>query len=382
MARTVSWDELRELAAFRAEKGCAISVYLGLDPSVAATAGDVRTRVNSLLDEAAKSDAATDDALTHDEKQGIRADLERIRRFLEHELDRDGAHGVALFCAGLDGLWQAIPLVAAVRDEVHVDRRLRVAPLVALVGRGDGALVVMLSREQGRFFRLRAGQLEEVTDMSDEQPRRHDQGGWSQARFQRHVDKLASEHLREVAEHLDKLVRRSHGGLQVVVAAPEETWAEFQTLVSHEVERAVAGWTAAEAHATPAELREVAAGVLERARAERERELLDRWREGAGRNGRATGGWDETLSAASDARVETLVVSAAGADRHAWSCPECGRASAEAGECPLDGTPMRARDSGRDLAVQQTLVHGGTVWVVEHAPDLDPVGGIGALLRF
>ncbi|MBD0318468.1 MAG: hypothetical protein ICV71_08070, partial [Thermoleophilia bacterium] len=209
MARTVSWDDLRELATFRAERGCAISVYLGLDPSVAATAGDVQTRVNSLLDEAAKSHTATDDGLTHDEKQGIRTDLERIRRFLEHELDRDGAHGVAVFCAGLDGMWQAIPLVDPVQDEVHVDRRLRVAPLAGLVGRGEGALVVMASREQGRFYGLRGGQLEEVTDLTDEQPRRHDQGGWSQARFQRHVDKLASEHLREVAEHLDKLVRRA-----------------------------------------------------------------------------------------------------------------------------------------------------------------------------
>ena len=34
MAEVVSWDHLRELAAFRAEKGCAISFYvnLGLNP--------------------------------------------------------------------------------------------------------------------------------------------------------------------------------------------------------------------------------------------------------------------------------------------------------------------------------------------------------------
>ncbi|MBD0291678.1 MAG: hypothetical protein ICV74_10525, partial [Thermoleophilia bacterium] len=220
------------------------------------------------------------------------------------------------------------------------------------------------------------------TDLTDEQPRRHDQGGWSQARFQRHVDKLASEHLREVAEHLDKLVRRAHGNVQVVVAAPEEAWAELRTLFSREVERALAGWTAAEAHASPADLREIAAGVLERARAGRERELLDRWREGAGRNDRATSGWEETLAAASDARVETLLVAGAAADRAAWSCTRCGRASAEPGNCPLDGTEMHALDSARDLAVQQALVHGGTVWVVEQSPDLDPVGGIGALLRF
>ncbi len=36
---TVSLEGLRELAAFRAENGCAISLYLDLDPSIVPTAG-------------------------------------------------------------------------------------------------------------------------------------------------------------------------------------------------------------------------------------------------------------------------------------------------------------------------------------------------------
>ena len=54
MAGTVTWERLRELAAFRAESGCAISLYLNLDPSVAPTAGDAATRINSLLAEGEK----------------------------------------------------------------------------------------------------------------------------------------------------------------------------------------------------------------------------------------------------------------------------------------------------------------------------------------
>ena len=51
MAETVTWDGLRELAAFQAEKGCAISLYVDLDPSIAPTAGDADARVSSLLNE-------------------------------------------------------------------------------------------------------------------------------------------------------------------------------------------------------------------------------------------------------------------------------------------------------------------------------------------
>jgi peptide chain release factor subunit 1 len=264
---------------------------------------------------------------------------------------------------------------------VRVNRRLYVAPLVPLVGRGDGALVVVASREEGRFYRLRDGRLEEVTDLSDEQPRRHDQGGWSQARFQRRVDELAADHLREVAEELDRLVRRAHGNVEVVVFSPEESWAEFSGHLSQHVRKALAGWSAGEAHASAAELLERATPILEQSRAARERELLERWREETGRSGRAAAGWEATLQAASDARVEILLVSD-GADRVAWRCPACGRASAREGTCPLDGTPMEQLEKGVDAAVHQTLVHGGTVWVAEHSQDLDPVEGIGALLRF
>ena len=58
MAETVTWDGLRELAEFRAEKGCAISLYLDLDPSIAPTAGDADARVSSLLDEGERSAGA------------------------------------------------------------------------------------------------------------------------------------------------------------------------------------------------------------------------------------------------------------------------------------------------------------------------------------
>jgi peptide chain release factor subunit 1 len=319
--------------------------------------------------------------LTHEQRAGLKTDFDRIRRYFEREFVRDGARGVAVFSASLDDVWSPIPLIETVDDEVWVDRRLYLAPLVPLVGRGDGALVVVVSREQGRFYRLRAGRLEEVANLSDEQPRRHDQGGWSQARYQRHVDELAADHLRDVADELDRLVRRSHGNVDVVVFSPEESWAEFSDHLSHHVASALAGWTAGEAHASPPELLELAMPILEQARVERERELLERWREETGRSGRAAAGWEDTLQAASDARVDVLLVSD-GADRVAWRCPACGRASATEGACPLDGTPMEQVEKGLDAAVHQTLVHGGTVRVAQHGQDLDPVEGIGALLRF
>ena len=378
MAATVSWDQLRDLAGFRARKGCAISIFLDLDPTYAATAPEMSTKINSLLDTAEKRYAAQRDRLTHEEREGLKADFERIRRFFDTDFNRDGARGFALFCAGFDRVWRTLPLPEPVRDSVGIGPTFSLAPLASLVGR-DGAIVAVVGRERGELFRLRAGRLREVVDRTEEEPGRHDQGGWSQARYQRHIENLVFKHLRGVAEELDALQRRS--GADVVVVSSEETRAEFARLLSKEVESAVVGWTQAEAHAGPPELLAVVKPVLEEARARREEQKLERWREEAGRGGRAAVGWGETLESASDGRVETLLFQE-DAHRPAWECPKCGRASAEPGECPLDGTPFEARDDGLDLALQRTLTHGGSAWAVRQHHDLEPVEGIGALLRF
>ena len=130
-----------------------------------------------------------------------------------------------------------------------------------------------------------------------------------------------------------------------------------------------------------ADLLEAARPILEEWHSRQEREAAERWREESGRGGRATAGWHETLEAASDARVELLLFQPR-ADRSAWQCPQCGRVSADGGPCPLDGTRMEERDDGLNLAVHQALAHGGSVLALRHHQDLEPVEGIGALLRY
>ena len=380
MAATVTWEKLRELARFRVEKGVAVTFYLGLDPSVAPTAADADTRFKSLLDEGERQLSTGRGELTHEQREALKADFERIRRYFDEEFNRDGTHGLAIFAAGLDNFWSSLPLADAAGDEVKVASQFYLAPLVPLVGKGDGALVAFVSRERGDVYRLSSGRLEEVADLSEEMPGQHDQGGWSQARYQRHIDEQVGDHMRRVADALAGHARRMQGS-PIVVVGGETIRADFEALLNQETRATLAGWASAEAHASPAELLEVSLPVLDEWRARREGELIERWREEAGRNGRAAGGWSETLEAASDGRVEQLLYQE-GANREAWQCPSCGRAQSADGNCPLDGTRMELRSEGLDLAIHQTLAHGGTVCAVLHHRELDSVDGIAALLRF
>jgi peptide chain release factor subunit 1 len=375
MAVPVTWEMLRDLAGFRSQSGCALSLYLGLDPSESPTPQAIDTRLNSLLSEVEKEHLGN--GAEGRRKREIRADLERIRDWWNTDFDRDGARGLAVFASATDDLWRVVPLPGPVRDRVEVDRDLSLVPLVPLVGRQEGALVAVMNRERGQVFRFRAGRLEEILDGSDEVPGQHDQGGWSQARYRRHIEKLVIEHLKTVGGEIDKRVRRARGP-QLVIVAPEELRGEIEAALSNDTKEVVVGWAQADAYATPAELLEVVRPVFDHALALREQEALERWREEIGKNARAAAGWHDTLAAVSDARVEQLLA-AEGADRAAYRCPECDRAVAEAGSCPLDGATLEERD-GLDLAVHHTLAQGGTVVTV--GGDLLGGEGIGALLRF
>jgi peptide chain release factor subunit 1 len=380
MAEAVSWDGLRELAEFRAEKGCAISFYLDLDPRTTPTAGDAATRMSALLTDGERHAETNYRGLTHDQRLALKQDFSRIRDYFTNEFQRDGAHGAAIFSAGMDNVWRPRALIESVPDRVRVGREFHLAPLVPLVGRGEGAIVAFVARERGQLFRFRAGRLDEILDRTDDVPGRHDQGGWSQARFQRHIEKLVAEHLKEVAEELDRRVRRMRSP-KVIVVSSEETRSEFEELVSSATKSALVGWTSADAHASAQKLLELTSPILDAARAREEAALIDRWREEAGRGGRAAAGWADVLEAASDARVEVLLYEE-GTDHEAWQCPACGRLSATGGQCPLDGTETDRRDDGLDLTEHQTVAHGGTVWAVTAHEDLGPVEGVAALLRY
>jgi peptide chain release factor subunit 1 len=378
MATVVTEGLLRELAAFHAANGCAISIYVDLDPSAAATIPAEKAKFHARVDEAKKKADARARDRGRDCRYALAADFQRIREWGDNEFDRDGARSLAVFASSADGLFRVVPLLEPVADGWQVGPQLWIAPLAGQLGRGEGALVAVVSRERGVVYRLHEGKLEELADETEAVPGQHDQGGWSQARYQRHIENIVLRHLKTVGEEIDRTVHNRHP--HVVVIAPDEMRSELESKLSHEAREAIVGWLNADANANEVELLELARPLIDEAQAREDEAILERWQAERGRGGKVAAGWKQTLDAASDARVEILVL---GEDaRHqAWSCPKCGRASADGGKCPLDGTKLEPRDDAVDLAIHHTVLHGGS-FVSFGAGALNDADGIGAILRF
>src|SRR3954451_25360415 len=170
----MTWEQLRELAGFRAEKGCAISVYVDLDPSEVPTPPDVETKVNSVLAAAERQLDERKSKLGRDQREGLKKDLERIRQWFDDGFDRQGVRGIGVFAAGLDNFWATLAVPDPVPDEVRIGNDLYHAPLAKVAGR-DGGLVAFIGRERGQVWRLRGGQLSEVADLTTDAPNQHSQ---------------------------------------------------------------------------------------------------------------------------------------------------------------------------------------------------------------
>ncbi len=370
-------EEFRELASFQAVNGVVLSLYFGFDPAVTLTGDEVATRLGSLLEHAKRTGAEVSERQGHAARLAFDADLERARKEV---LRRLGPASVACFADSADGLWRAYEVRGPLPDLAEVRPSPYLVPLVAAPAE-ERAIVAAVGRERGEIFELRNGRLEQVADLSEDQPRRHRDGhAWQQPSLERHVDELARAHLRRVATNLDALLRGWRGA-RLVLAGEQEHIAALLALLSQDARTAVAGVVHPEAHAGPTDLLSLALSVLERRRQDNESELVERWGEAAGSADRAVHGWADTLAAASDGRIELLLFRD-GVTRGAFACRACGRASASAGNCPLDGQPLEECADGLDLAVRLTLTHGGEARAVRHREDLDPAGGIGALVRF
>ena len=246
-------------------------------------------------------------------------------------------------------------------------------------------LVAVVGRERGHIYELRDGRLEEVVDRTEEAPGRHDQGGWSQARYQRSVDEDVQDHLRNVAEAVFvRVKRRSFDHL--LIGGPVDAVNDFEDKLHQYLRERLAGRFEVDVENTkPDEVRQAAAPAMEKLDREREREALDRLQEGVSKGGRGAAGIDDVLSALNERRVETLLMSQ-GFTVSGCTCPQCNSVySLNGGACPADGTELDCRDDVIESAVHLALEQSAGVLVVrdeEHANELRSHGGIAAVLRF
>jgi peptide chain release factor subunit 1 len=376
MSRATS-ETLDRLAKQAWNGGKVLSVYLDLDPSSFATAGARDTQITSLLSEAERLVEDHQGA----EKKALRKDLELVRQFLTFEDNwAKNARALAIFCSSRQGLFEVLDVPFRLDSRVSIGSSPLLGPLREDLY-PDKWCVLLVNRRTARIFSGAPDSLRQVGEVTDRVHRQHDQGGWSQARYARSVEKSMKDHLTHVAEALFDLQKKRRFDHLAVGAMPE-LWPEVEARLHSDLLKILAGRIELDVENSSAEeVGEELKKLVAIREHQKEKEMLERLRQEIGTGDRAAAGLEQVLDCLNEARVETLLV-AEGFETSGVACPNCGWLAISGSECPLDGSFLEREPDLVSKAAERTISRSGEVHVVRYHPDLQALGSIAALLRF
>lgn len=154
------------------------------------------------------------------ERQSLDKDLERIASFLENDL-QPAANGVAVFACSAGEMFETVQLTAPIeRHWLYIGDTPHLYPLARIDSKYPRYAAVVADTNSARIMVFATGELESQRDVNGEKTRRSSQGGWSQARFQRHIENYHLQHVKEVIDALERIVQLE-GITQIVTAGDE-----------------------------------------------------------------------------------------------------------------------------------------------------------------
>lgn len=299
---------MRRVAEVESTDAPVLSVYLDLRPE--AHGGDPGRR-NDLV---VLRDRLREIRRDHEEHtpagDSLRADVERLERFLDEEADAlREAEGLAIFACHAAGLWETLAVPVPFETSVSVGPTVDLFGLAGMLDEWRSAVVAVVDTNTCRLFVTRYGSLAERPgpDEPGDEHRRHSQGGWSQARYQRHIDTQDRRFAREAAEAIDQLVRRERAQ-HLVLAGDERAISVLEPELSEAARAVLEHVERVSLHAGEDEVAGEVAPVLAALRVAEEQDAADRALAGWRAGDLGTVGVDRVAEALERGQVHELVI--------------------------------------------------------------------------
>jgi peptide subunit release factor 1 (eRF1) len=294
-----------------------------------------------------------------------------------------------VFCDDSRNFFWHRNLKISLQSSVHLQHRPHLRPLFEARDEFERYGVILTDRARARLFIVVMNTIEEVRDtLAEAEVRQFDASGTdqllSQMSFQRKADEHARQHLKKVADEMDK-VAQSYRLDRLVLAGTSEVVAELRSLLSERLKKSVVGSLAMPIEAGVGEILEETVQIQERFERKGEVELVGKLLTSAAKNQLAVVGSLATLEALIEARIRQLVYSEH-FSAQGGECSECGALFERLlSRCPRCSGSVRVIEDLLDSALVKVVSEGGMVEQVrgEAAEELMRGGaGIGAFLRF
>ena len=364
--------ELRELQSIPLSYPF-LSIYLDVGHTQE-SAENIRVFVKSRLRQA-QADAPTTRDRSYLETDGrhVMAYLEDVIRA---RVERK-SQGLAVFACARQKLFQVVSSPEPFGSLFVVADRPYLEPLRSRGNSAPRLLACLVDSRSARILELRAEGVQQRSEIQNDVMRRHHQGGWSQMRYQRHVDDQIDHHHREVAAAFTHLSDREPH-VPVVIAGPEQVVAAFRAHLPQRVQQRIIAGLPVALKSDEREILERIVDSVGRGEEVRQERELERQIDEALTPARGARGTEEVLQAANEHAIRRLFVSSAFAAR-GWRCQSCGALGSHVPlMCPFCTGSVEGTDLRPEL-VAKVLTSGGEVAALPSA--LNPQLGVVALLR-
>ena len=369
-------NQLDELAAFEPTGYPFISLYLNLQPDQHG-----RDNFESFVRKEfkAKAKAFPADSL---ELVSFRRDQARIESYLRNDI-RPSANGLAIFaCAGANDYFKAVQLTAPLkRHDLHVHERPHLYPLARVIDQYPRYVALLADTNSARLFVFGLGKILGKEEMQHVKLTRTQTGGWSQMRYQRHVDNFHLQHAKEVVEVLDRVVREETVE-HIILAGDEVIIPLLREQLPDRLSEKVIDVLRLDIKTPEHEVLQATMDSLREHNlhtdAEKVRQLFDEYRAG----GLAVVTWKDTVTAIERGQVDELLLSASAREiRTNEQEFDDSAVEKHVSDAPPDAdTESSLRPA--DLLVTLARQTGARVTFIEDTALLSSVGGVGAMLRY
>jgi hypothetical protein len=341
--------------------------------------------------------------------ESLMADTERLASYLDDELD-PAAQGVVVIACAAQGVFEPVPL------DVPVASGFTIGPIPSLhqlvhATEDYPPYAVLVADQRDAYLWVMTGQTWErgVELEASGYPRKQQQGGWSQKRYQNRADERVEAFARTIAEETRRAL--GEGGDQIdylILAADEPVFTALNGAFHESIAQRILGQIHLPIETGVTAVAAAAEPLVAAAERRRELDAVQAVRDGVGAGARGVAGAQDTITALETGQVMTLVMND-DFSQPGWAdytLPLFGVGSPP-GEHPAGGDAANlAPTAVEDEVVRLALQIGAEVQMVrsavpvgveeqEQIPDadeptprseaaraLDELGGIGAVLRY
>jgi len=315
-------------------------------------------------------------------------DQQQIEKYVEglvRHVYNEETNGIAIFSCSGSGIFLTYPSIISFENACFISDLPILRPLVRLSSQYQTTLVVMVDTDSARLFEVSLEGLMTESSIESYVPGRHDQGGWAQMRYQRHIKDHMDKHHKEVAEQLTELFD-SGKWKRVVLIGQDRILSNFKVFLPERVRQQITDSFSID---FSEERSKVLRRVFERLLLKEKEEVnhqIQALKERTPQGGLVTLGLNPTLEALNAGQVHALYLLRSFA-LPGGKCRQCGSlavAHSPSGPsipCPICKGEAKVVELGEEM-MRSVLRQDGEVKWVEENEVLKEHDGVCASLRF